>query len=64
MWNLKSKANKQNRNGLIDTQNRLIVASGEAVWKAGRKRGGMKKDILVVSKQQWGCKVQQREHGQ
>jgi len=37
MWNLKSKTNEciqQNRNGLTDLENKLVVTSGE---KEGRK---------------------------
>ena len=32
MWNLKNTINKQNRNGLIDTENRLMVTR----WEAGK----------------------------
>ena len=31
MWNLKNQINKQNRNRLIDTENRLTVDRGEGV---------------------------------
>ena len=33
MWNLKNNTNKQNRNRLIDTENRLQVARGDCVKK-------------------------------
>lgn len=36
MWNLKNNVkNKQNENGLIDTENRLMEATGEERWRAG-----------------------------
>ena len=37
MWNLseKNKLNKQNRNKLIDTENRLTAVRGEGDWGAG-----------------------------
>ena len=34
MWNLVNKINKQDRNRLIDTENRLKVVRGERVWGA------------------------------
>ena len=33
MWNLKKQVKKQNRNRLIDTENKLIVARGEGVGR-------------------------------
>ena len=32
IWNLKSQINKQNRNRLIDTENKLMVAKEKGVW--------------------------------
>ena len=35
--------NKQNRNRLIDTENRLMVARGEWCWGLGEKSKGIEK---------------------
>ena len=35
---LKNKINKQNKNQLIDTENKVMVAGGEAVWGSAWKR--------------------------
>ena len=40
MWHLKKKITKQNRNRLIDTENRLRVARGEGCQGAGGREGG------------------------
>ena len=34
MWNLKSK---QNKNKLIDTENRFVVTRGEGCYRAGQR---------------------------
>ena len=34
-WNPKNKINKQNRNRLIDSDNKFVVARWEEVWRAG-----------------------------
>lgn len=42
--------NKQNGKRLIDTQNKMMVASREGVWGAGEKEEGVKKNKLVGTK--------------
>ena len=37
MWNLKNKMNKENRHGLIDTENKLIIARWGEVGRLGGK---------------------------
>ena len=37
MWNLKNQINKQNRNRLIDTENRLTAVRGEGVGELDEK---------------------------
>ena len=37
MWNVKNDINKQNRNRLIDTENRLMVSEGNGVGGLGEK---------------------------
>ena len=37
MWHLMNKINKQNRNRLIDVENRLIADRGEEGWGTGWK---------------------------
>ena len=32
MWNLKNKINKQGRNKLVDTENKLVAAGWEGAW--------------------------------
>ena len=54
--------NKQNRNSLIDTENKLIISRWEGNWGLGEKCEGIKKYKLVVTKQSWGCKVQHKEY--
>ena len=51
-WNLKNKINKQKRNRLIDTENKLM---------GDEKREGIKKDKLAAAKQSRGRKAQHRE---
>ena len=60
--NFKNKINKQNRTGVIDTENTLTAARWEGVGRLGGKGERIKKYKLVVTEQSWGCKVQQREH--
>ena len=33
MWNIKNQINKQQRNRLIDAENKLMVARGEESWR-------------------------------
>ena len=56
--------NKQNRNRLIDRENRLMVARGEGVGVLGEKSKGIEMCKLVVTKQSWGCKVQHKKYTQ
>ena len=49
-WNLKNKINKQNRNRLIDAENKLRVAWWEEVRGLGEKDEGIKKYKLVLTK--------------
>ena len=35
MWNLK-KINKQDRNRIIDIENKVMVAKGEGHWRMGK----------------------------
>ena len=37
MWNLKNKQTKQNRNRLIDTENKLVVEEGGRRWEKMNK---------------------------
>ena len=46
--------NKQNRNRLIDTENRLMDARWEGGGKLGAKAEGIKKYKLVVTKYSHG----------
>ena len=55
--------NKQNRNRLIDTENKPMVARGVGVGEVGEKDEGIKKHKLVVQ-QSWECRVQHRESSQ
>ena len=41
--------NKQNRNRLIVTENRLMVARGEGIWGLGEPGDGIKTYKLVVT---------------
>ena len=52
--------NKQNRNTLIDTENRLLVVRGRDVGGLGEKGEGIEKYKLVVTKQSRGCKQQHK----
>ena len=38
MWNLKNKINNKNRNKLIDTEKKLMIARGERDWRPEWKR--------------------------
>ena len=42
--------NKQNRNRVIDAENKLMVARGEGGGRLGEKGEGIKKYKLVVTK--------------
>ena len=42
--------NKQNRNRLANTENRLMVARGERGWGLGEKGEGIEKYRSVVTK--------------
>ena len=61
LGNLKKTINKENRNRLTDTENRLMVAKWERIWRLGEKGERIDKYRLVVTKQSWGCKVQHKE---
>ena len=50
MWNLKNKINKQNRNRLTDTENRLTVAGGEVDWEQDETGEEITKYRSVVTK--------------
>ena len=53
--------NKQNRNRLIDTENRLVIFRGRGGWGGWVKRGeGSEKYRLVVTKESWGCQLEHR----
>ena len=43
MWSLMNQINRQNRNRLIDTGNRLTAVRGERGWGVGDKGKGIKK---------------------
>ena len=49
MWNLKNKIHKQNRNRLIDAENKLIISRGDGVGVGVKKmkelRGAKKRNI-------------------
>ena len=49
MWNLKNKVNKWNRNTLIDTEDKLIVARWEGIWGLGEKGEGIKEYKLAIT---------------
>lgn len=40
MWNLKNKYKQQNKNKLIDTENRLVVIKGEKGGEVGEMGEG------------------------
>ena len=56
--------NKQNRNRLIETEDRLMVVIKDGVWGTGWKGEGTEKYKLAVTKQLQGCEVQHREYSQ
>ena len=58
MWNLK---NKQTKNKLIDTENRLVVAR-DGMWEMGKMdEGGQKVHTSSYkTNKSWGCNI---EHG-
>ena len=43
MWNLKNNINKQNKNRLIDTVNRLMVPEGRGLGRLGAKGEGIER---------------------
>lgn len=47
MWDLKNKINEQ---GLVDTENKLMVARGEERWGTRWKGAEIEKYKLVVTK--------------
>ena len=49
MWNLDNKINKQNRNRLIDAENRLIVERGEKGGRLAERGREIKKYKLIVT---------------
>ena len=64
MWNPKNKANKQNLNRLIDTENRLMVSRWEGCWGPSEKSEGIKNYKLVVTQLSWECKVYHKKYNQ
>ena len=56
--------NKHNRNRLINTEIRLMVARRERDWGLGKKGEGIKKYKLILTKQSRDVKVQQRKCSQ
>ena len=50
MWNLKNETNKQNRNRVVDTKDKLIFAPGEEGWGLGCKvqRKNAINDIVIT----------------
>ena len=61
----KEQNKKQNRNRLIDTENKPVIARDRReVGVLGEKGEGIKKYKLVVRKQSQGYKVQNREYCQ
>ena len=40
--------NKQNRNRLIDTDNKLMLPDGKDVWRLGENGGGVEMSKLAV----------------
>ena len=53
--------NKQNRNRLIDTENKLMATRWEGGKGVGERGEGIKKYKLVITKQSQGFKLQRRE---
>ena len=51
MWNLNSRINKQNKNRLTDTENKLMVARGEGFGRLNGKGEGFKMNKSAVTKQ-------------
>ena len=51
MWNPKNQPNKQNRNRLTDTENKLVVARGEEGRGWTNEVKGVKRYTLAVIKQ-------------
>ena len=51
MWNPKNQPNKQNRNRLTDTENKLVVARGEEGRGWTNQVKGVKRYTLAVIKQ-------------
>ena len=54
--------NKQNRNRLIATKNRLMVSRGVGVGGAEENGEGIEKYKRIVTKLSRGCKVEHREY--
>ena len=54
MWNLKNKINeqtKQNRNRLVDTENKQAAVRRQAGWELVKKVKGIKRQNLQLKKQ-------------
>ena len=49
MWNLKNKISNENRNRLMDTENRLMVDRGEGVERQGKKSERITKYTSIVT---------------
>ena len=64
MWNLKNKISNENRNRLMDTENRLMVDRGGGDGELGEKGEGIKKYKSVVTEQSQRWKRQHRECSQ
>ena len=65
MWDLMNKINKQNRNRLIDTENRLTAVRGEGVGGLGEKVKGLSQKTATIHRhrQQYGDYLRERRMG-
>ena len=64
MWNLMNKINKQNRNRLTNTQNRLTAVRREGGYGLSEKGEGIKQHKLVAAEQPHRSSWQHGEHSQ
>ena len=64
MWNPKNQPNKQNRNRLTDTENKLVVARGEDGSRLGEIGEGDLEVQIASYEINHGCNEQQREYSQ
>ena len=63
MYNLKIKINKQKQSHKYGEQTDGCQMEG-GMGMPGKKGDGIKKYKLVVMKQSWGCKLQNKEYSQ